>query len=54
MSEIEKSNFRVAFEYTERVTYDVEAENMDQAIKLATKDVNLDYDDAEFYDVWEI
>ena len=54
MSELEKVKFKVKFEHTEYVYYEVEAYTEDKAMGIAIDMANLDYDDAEFYDIWEV
>ena len=45
--------FKVEFEVREKVTYSVYAKDEDEAIEKAYKDVNLDYDDADYVQSWE-
>lgn len=47
------SVFKVEFEVRERMTYEVEAANKDEAIEKASLLADIDYDDAEFLNVWE-
>ena len=54
MSELEKTKFKVKFEYTEYACYDVEANTEDEAMDIAISMAKLDYDNAEFYDIWEV
>lgn len=49
--EIEK--FYVVFEIREKVTYTVSAVDKDEAIRLASEDASLDYNDAEFYAIYK-
>ena len=52
--EMDKRTFTVVFEVVEKVQYEVDAENEDDAIAIAKKDVWLDYDNFDFYDVYEV
>ena len=56
MSELEKTKFKVKFkfEYTEYAYYDVEANTEDEAMDIAISMAKLDYDNADFYDIWEV
>ena len=54
MSELEKPKFKVKFEYTEYAYYEVEASAEDEAMDIAINMAKLDYDNAEFYDIWEV
>lgn len=51
--ENELAVFKVEFEVRERMTYEVEAINEDEAIEKASLLACIDYDDAEFLNVWE-
>ena len=54
MSELEKKKFKVKFEYTEYTYYEVESYTEDEATDIAISMASLDYDNAEFYDIWEV
>ena len=51
---MEKKTFNVVFEVIEKVNYEIKAETLDDAIEIAKKDVILDYDNFDFYDVYEV
>ena len=54
MSELEKTKFKAKFEYTEYAYYEVEANTEDEAMDIAISMAKLDYDNADFYDIWEV
>ena len=54
MSQLEKTKFQVKFEYTEYPYYEVDAYTEDEAMDIAISMASSDYDNAEFYDIWEV
>ena len=48
----EKLEFTVEFEVREIVSYTVEAYDVDEAIRKASADMKLDYNDADFIQVY--